>query len=195
MLLGIDLDEIVADSLDAIIKFHNEKYKTNLKKDNFVSYRFWEIWGGTKEESVKKISEFFKTDHLANIYPIAGSLGALADLKKSGHELFIITGRRNEIIKQTEEWIEKHFPNIFSGAHFANSYTLGGHERKKSDICKKLGVELIIEDDLLHATDCAKNGIKVFLFDYPWNQGNLSPNIERVFSWSEIVDKLVIRKK
>ncbi|HUC01922.1 MAG TPA: hypothetical protein VMA75_03380 [Candidatus Paceibacterota bacterium] len=52
------------------------------------------------------------------------------------------------------------------------------------------GATIMIEDHMTNATVCAEAGIKVFLFDQPWNQGELPPGIERVHSWDEIVKKL-----
>lgn len=187
MSIGIDLDEVVADTLDAIIKFHNERYGTDFKKTDFRSYRFWETWGGTRDESIKEVLEFFSTDRFTNLTPVAGSLRAMKAMKKAGHDLFIITGRQTEIIKETEAWIEEYFPNIFSGLHFANTYGITGQPRKKSDICKALGIKWMVEDDLDHAIECGAAGISVLLFNQPWNQGELPANAKRVFSWSDVV--------
>ncbi len=96
MRIGIDFDEIITDSLSVIIELHNAKYGTKLKKEDFHSYRFWEIWGGTKEEAVRKVHEFMETDRFAHMSPVAGSLKVLRALKESGHELYIITGRPNQ---------------------------------------------------------------------------------------------------
>ena len=190
MRIGIDLDEVVADTMPAVIHFHNRKYGTDFKKGDFYSYHFWDVWGGTKDEAIKKMYDFFATDHFAKINPVAGSLVAINTLKENGHELFVITGRQNEIIEETEKWIKKHFPEIFSGIHFANSYGLTGHPIKKSAICAQLGIKIMIDDDMDHAKDLTKFGIKVLLFDQPWNQDNLEGDIERVFSWKEIINKI-----
>lgn len=190
MRIGIDLDEIVADTMTAIINFHNETYKTSLKRDSFHSYYFWEIWGENKDKATEKMYEFYKTEHFSGISPVAGSLSAINKLKERGHDLFIVTGRQNEIIRQTEEWIEKYFPKVFSDIRFTNSYGLTGEQFLKSAICNQLNVKTMIEDDINNANDLAKSDIKVFLLDQPWNQGDAGKNIERVFSWTEIINKI-----
>lgn len=190
MNIGVDLDEVVGDTMSAVIAFHNEKYGTTLKKKDFLSYRFWEIWGGTREDAIRKMYDFFETDHFKNINPAVGSLLALELLKKSGHKIFLITGRQTHIIKKTEEWIEKNFPEIFDELHFANSYSLTDAPRKKSDLCKSLGITLLIEDDMDHVRECSKAGLTTLLFNQPWNQGDLPRNVKRVFSWDEIVKEI-----
>lgn len=192
MRIGIDLDEVVANTMEAIVGFHNEKYKTQLVKNDFHSYQFWEVWGGTREEAIQKMYTFFGTDHSAGICPIPGSLEAIQKLKGDGHELFVITGRHTEISEETRKWIERHCKNVFSGIHFANSYSVTGEHVKKSAICNKLDIKIMVEDDIHHVHDLAGSGIKVFLFDQPWNQKGvkIEENIERVYSWGEIIEKI-----
>jgi len=190
MRIGVDLDEVMADTISAIVHFHNERYGTNLRKDDFRSYHFWEVWGGTRDEAIKKWYEFLETDHFMGISPIKGSFDALRILKENGHEFFVITARQNEMIEETEKWIGKFFPEIFSSIQFANSYSMVSKGIKKSTLCSQLDINLMIDDDIENAKDVAGSGIKVLLFDRPWNQNESGKNIERVFSWEQITDKI-----
>lgn len=192
MKIGIDFDDVVANSMHAILQLHNERYGSNYTLDHAISYRLEDVWGGTTEEAVKKIDEFFDTDQLITISPMAGSIKGLRALKSQGHELYIVTGRKSRDIKQTERWLEHHFKGVFSGIHYASFFAMKESENplKKVDICKKLGIELMIDDNLPTALECATEGIKVFLFDQNWNRTKLSEGITRVHSWDEIVEKL-----
>jgi uncharacterized HAD superfamily protein len=194
MKIGIDFDGVVADSMAAILKFHNERYGTALKMSNVISFKLEEVWGGTMEEAVKKIDSFFDEDQIIHLHPIEGALKAINDLKKHGHELWIVTGRKTRDIEQTERWLTHHLPGIFNGVHYANFFELGDGAKplKKWDICKKLGITVMIDDNLPTAIDCARVGIRSLLLDYPWNQSDepLPPGITRIFSWSEIVREI-----
>ena len=55
MKIGIDLDQVLADLLPALIEFHNFTYGTVLTEKQFNSDKFWEVWGGTREEAIKKV--------------------------------------------------------------------------------------------------------------------------------------------
>src|ERR1700735_1590935 len=110
MRIGIDFDDVVADSGVAIIEAHNKKHGTYFKKDDFRAYLFEETWGITREERNREVDEFFATDQWKKISPMAGSLKAFEEIKADGHELYIITGRNDKDIEQTELWIEKHSP-------------------------------------------------------------------------------------
>lgn len=186
MRIGIDIDEVIADTLTEIIKFHNGAYGTTLTRGDVVRY-LGDVFGEQEEECTRKIFEFFETDHFAAVSPIAGALPALRILKDHGHELVIVTARPHAISAQTQAWIDAHYPELFSGIYFGNRHARTGDVRTKSELCLAAGAAVLIEDDLYHANECAANGIPVLLFDYPWNQGELPDHIHRVFSWDDVI--------
>lgn len=186
MRIGIDIDEVLANTLNGVIAFHNERYGTCFKKEDFFSYDCDEVWGGTREETIRKWYAFFETDHFSSVDPIAGALPALQILKENGHELFAITARPLVIAPQTNAWINSYFPGIFSGIHFGNRAGYDGVKKRKSEMCAELGITVIVEDDLYHAVDCAECGIRVLLLDHPWNQRELPANVYRMFSWDDV---------
>jgi hypothetical protein len=55
MKIGFDYDDVLVEYIPAVIKFHNNTYKTALKIDDFHSYKFWEVWGGTRQQAIEKI--------------------------------------------------------------------------------------------------------------------------------------------
>jgi hypothetical protein len=191
MRIGIDFDEVVADSAAAIIALHNKQYATNYKKEDITSYHVEDVWGGTKEEWEAKLDEFFSAKNVQYLDPIAGSIPAMDSLKKAGHELYIITARGDSDIEATELWLKLHFPDTFNGVHYGHARLNDPEKtRSKPQMCKELGIKLMIDDHLSNAKQCADEGIKVFLFDQPWNQRELPEGVERVRTWEEIVKKL-----
>ena len=186
MIIGIDLDEVLAEFLSAVIEYHNFTYKTELTKKQFKSYSFWKIWGGTMDGAIQKIYDFHKTYYFKNIKPVTGAIKALTILKQD-NDLFVITARQNNIKKETKEWVNQYFPNLFSGIYLGNHFSQNGDAIAKSKICDDLAVEVMIEDSIENAIDCISPKRRVFLFDRPWNQqAELPPEISRVFSWKEI---------
>ena len=189
MRIGIDFDEVVADSVATIIKLHNEQYRTSFKREEVTKYHVDEVWGGTKEEWRQKLDEFFSTKNAKHLDPVAGSIPAMDALKRAGHELYVITARSDDDIEATELWLKMHFPKTFKNVHYGNSW-YPEKKKLKSEMCKENGIEVMVDDRMSVAQDCGPAGIRVLLFDQPWNQGELPPNVERVFSWDEIVKKL-----
>lgn len=63
------------------------------------------------------------------------------------------------------------------------------NSKSKAEICKEIQADILIEDNLKYAQQVAQAGIKVLLFDYPWNQSsNLNPLIIRVCGWKEALN-------
>lgn len=191
MLIGIDLDDVLADHMSALVAFHNKAYGTLLRAEDFRTFRFWETWGGTQEEAIQKIHRFYATDDFNRLQPVSGAVEGIETLRRR-HELTVITGRTESVIESTHRWLEQHFPGTFSGVHFTNHYPLSGRPgQSKATICRALGVHLLVEDALDHLAECRESGIPVLLFDRPWNRAGISSDVEqhvtRIFSWPEIV--------
>lgn len=194
MVIGIDFDDVLADTVGQLIEFHNDVYGTTLTRDQFHSPRWWEVWGGTRDQSVKKFFEFKDTSHFKNVQPVEYAIDAIDELSKN-HTLVVITSRQIEFVEETNDWIKKHFPNKFKDIFLANHahWALSGESTTKLEICKKEQVNILIEDNLEYAEECAEEGIQVLLLDTPWNQGKLPDNVYRVHSWKEIVTHEILR--
>jgi len=186
MRIGVDIDEVLASYMDAFILFHNEKYNTSLVRSDFKQYNISHILGISYEEDVNRAYEFFETDYFRNIETIEGSEKGLKQLKKY-HELIIVTGRQFYIEQETRNWLDTHFPNTFSEIYLANAYSKNGGKKKKSELCNRAGIDLLIEDNLDNALECVRPNRRVILMDQFWNQTPEDiPNIQRVNHWDQI---------
>jgi len=190
MKIGIDLDEVIADFLPALIEYHNTTYGTHLNREQFQSYKFWENWGGTREEAIQKVYDFHQTPYFKNIKPVMGVQETI-DILKQNHELFVITSRQDKVAEATKEWIAQHFPNTFSGVYFANHYSQTGEPITKNKICDSLGIDIMIEDSPEYALECFQPNRKIFLINCPWNKDtDLPEEVFRVNSWEEILNNI-----
>lgn len=191
MLIALDLDEVLADFSTALIKFHNDTYSTSLTRDKIFTYSFWKVWGGTRGEAIQKVRKFYFTKYFKDMKPVPGSVYGVGEIIER-HELVIITSRPNDFIEETSRWIEKYFPSRFNDIYFAyNQWIREKGNESKLEICLNLGVDVLIEDSLEYAKECAKEGIEVLLLDCPWNQTKKLPKrIKRVYNWREISDTI-----
>jgi hypothetical protein len=191
MKIGIDLDDVLCDFATAFVVYHNDIYSTTLTKEDMWSYKFWDVLNISQEEAVKRVYDFQRTSRMMNIQPIPGAKRAVDSLRKN-HGLSIITARDVEFDDITQHWLSRHFPDIFSDIHFANHYASTGDSRSKGDICKEIGVNMMIDDSFDNAISChgvCDNG--VLLFDAPWNANKQVPDgMHRVSSWYDILEKL-----
>ena len=194
--IGIDIDDTLLDFIGNYLIFHNQKYKTNLKREDFKTYSFNHSLGGTMNKAVNTVGEFYKTEIFKKIRPFSNSIDVINNLKKK-YDLFIITSRPDFMVDETKEWINKYFPNKFSDIFFSyNHYTKRKNNGKtKAEICSDLEISILIDDSLEYALNCAEKGVKVLLLNARWNLNGEHENIIRVKNWEEILEKLKEEEK
>jgi len=186
MLIGIDLDSVLADLIVSLLSHYNERQGTEFCKDDHNDYALHRVWRCSSEESKERVFDFYRSTKFDEVKPIKGCQEGIEYLKGK-HNLVVITSRPLVIEKKTKSWIEKYFPKVFTGIHHTNSFSKQGKKRLKSEVCEDLGVEAMIEDSLEFAKDCLKAQVKVFLYDQPWNQSKRLPkDITRFYHWKEI---------
>jgi len=189
MLIGVDLDDVLAESFSAMDKFHNKKYGTDLRKEDHFTFDLTKVWKATKEECQKRMTEFNDSAYNENIEPIIAAQNGIKELAKK-HKIIVITSRMESFKDKTEKWLKKHYPDQNFDVHHANHY-YGLNKHTKSHFCKKLGVSVLIDDCLEYAIECAEENIKVLLLDNPWNQTDELPeNVTRVKDWEDILEKI-----
>lgn len=194
MKIGIDLDEVLGPFTEPFMNFHNKKYGTRILLNQVNNYDFHSLLGITEEESIGRVYRFYESDEFYSIKPLDGAVEAIETLHEIGHHLELITARPKIMEVKTRNWINKYFPDKFSNIHITNSYALEGTSVKKSEVCKKQNIPLIIDDSPHHAIDCASAGVDAILLNYPWNLNVAMPeNVTRVNSWKEIIEILQLK--
>jgi uncharacterized HAD superfamily protein len=189
MIIACDIDDVLVDLCSAVAAFHNARYGTDLRVEDFTSHRAWEVWGGTREEMIDKMDVFFATGAFESLPLVDGAADALRQLSRR-HKLVAVTGRPDELSGVTRALLDREFGGLFLAIHHTNFFTHARAARSKADVCREIGAEIMIEDVPDHAIDCANAGMRVILFDRPWNKGVAlggrgSGSIERVRSWDE----------
>ncbi len=196
MKIGIDIDDVLAEFITPLLEYTNSLYNINLRVEEINSYGLRKFWKCSKEEELNRLEKFYKTNKFNNnIKPLKGAQEGVKKLKENGDELYLISSRPNKLHENTAKWIEKHYWNKFSGLYLTNQSSLNGISNKKSEVCKCLDIEIMIEDSIENAIDCASEVEKILLLDYTWNQENdLPKNIKRVYSWDDITEEILNKK-
>lgn len=198
--VAVDIDEVLGSFLIALNTFIAEQYFREHNISEFHVYDFTKVWRCSRAEADLRVHAFFKSRHFdKGILPIPGAYQSLLQIA-SYCELYVVTSRQNIIKEETLAWIERHYSGIFREVHFGNHFALEGEARTKSEICRGLGAQVLIDDNPAYAMDCAKNGIEVLLFDlnnsYPWSktwEGPDHPLITRVDNWEKV--EQILRSK
>ena len=138
LIIGVDIVEPLFPFIDYFCIFHNDKYGTNLRTEDFTDYNMGLIVGVNHDEIVRRVMEFYQTDLFRHMEPTEGAVEGVQILKESGHLLMAPTARPDSIANITQEQINEHFryrdvPAFFK-IEYCNSFGSHNRRRKKSEI-------------------------------------------------------------
>ncbi len=216
--LGIDIDENVVYTLKYFLAHYNEKHSTAFQENDFKSYRWWETLGITKKQAYAEADEWFrreKTGELCNcgmfdIEFVEGAEQAL-NLLYFFYDLHGITDRSPLMDGDTHNissylYIENgedgnYFPQYRVAEDEGGGVLLLPNDKiystqeeglAKPALCRKLGIETIVDDNADIARACAREGIRAVVLARSWNaRMQKHPLVMRVKDWQEACDLLV----
>ncbi len=190
MTIAIDIDEVLADTLNSYIKYYNNTYNTSLKREQFFTYScWWKVLQVEFDEGVVRFNDFVNKGYLGNLPAVKGAQEAVAKLQKN-HDLVIVTSRMGELKKITRKWLDENFSGCFLKVYHTESI-YDKDAITKSEACLQSKADILIEDDFNFTVGCANNDIKVLLFDNPWNHDvKLLPKMVRVYGWDDILQEV-----
>lgn len=185
MKIGVDLDGTLADYQRTVCNFVTENHDKNCKFSQIQRDDCYDILGSNMITRALRLRKLYsQTDSLKKIGPVADSQKSIAKLKKSGHDLFVVTSRFVGFSKATKQWASEKYSNSFDKIVFSKILASYSYNFKANKY-KKFGADLVIEDSARVAKKCSDLGIKVILLDFPWNQGFKAKGVTRVKNWNE----------
>ena len=111
-----------------------------------------------------------------------GAREALIKIKRK-FKVYIVTSRFKDYEKDTIVWLNKMKIPYDHVEHVT--------EKQKHLYALEEGIKVFIEDDLEQAIYMADSGIKVYLFDHPWNKTkDVKKRFVRVKRWKELLSKI-----
>ena len=175
--IGLDFDDTLIPTRDAILAFFNRRFGTAYKSQDFPTFRFSSVWGLTDE----KFAELFHAnlDYFHSMAPLPGMLETIAQWRNDS-KFYIITGRPDCWVPPAATWLKRHdipYEEIINTSESMSD---------KGRLAQERGITLFIEDHAEAAMSLANVGIDVLLIDMPYNQQCVHPRIQRVFNWDEI---------
>lgn len=191
--LAVDVDEVLYPFMPMFIKHHNQHYGTNTSLEQLTSYVLEENFVMAEDQKIERIDRFVANGGFTAGVPLEQSQDALRALTQR-YDVVVVTSRWQDWEQDTLAWLQRHYPDVFKGIHFANSITWNrGDKHNKAAICQRLGAVAFIDDSLDNVQEVAATGIPSLLFgDYPWNQADELPeNVQRVKDWNEVLEVLL----
>ncbi len=190
MNIGIDFDDVITDFTEALMSYYHKRYGKKVNLDQILIWDWGLYWGVLREEAIKRVDEYHESHKVAELPPLKDAISSLKKLLKK-HKVFIITGRPVRFQYKVEEWLQHHLNKRLEVIHAGEFHI--GRRATKAEICKELSIPLIIEDVKETALSCAEAGIKVILFNKPWNKNFHYHNVYRVDNWHNalnVIEKL-----
>lgn len=189
-ILWVDLDEVLAETIDEVLKYNNYMVKWQaIYKDDISDYYISNIpkYNLIRDDAVDFFWSVLKSPARENILPVQWAKEKLIELKNNWRKITVVTARREEISEYTRNWLHRFYPELIDNILFANHFS--DNEIPKSTLCKENWIKIMIEDNLDFAMELASFWIKVYLLDKPWNC-HYNPLIhlwvQKVYNWSEI---------
>lgn len=184
--LVCDIDDVVFPFIPEVAKHYNQRHQANLTPEDFVSYDFYEVWGGTQQEA-NAIIESFLAEPWLELTPIEGAVEAFTRLKQD-FDIVMVTARNGIFETTTAAWLRAHFSDLFSGIVFAGNPHDGRGYRTKGEICRELGAVLIIDDHPGNVMSAVQQGVDGILFGiHAWTrQAEAHDRVARCQDWSAV---------
>lgn len=190
MNIGIDIDDTItktSEETDTWAKEYTEnvlKRKFELKEIEILDPMWAKHLYGWNEEENKKFWDIYYEKIMENVKPKEYALEVINKLSKENN-IIIITARwdtENGIIsKITEEWLERYglnYEKLFIGY------------KDKRNIVKENNIELFIDDSFKTCKQISEMNVRTLIMNSRINKDMEDENMERVFSWKEIEEKI-----
>lgn len=192
LIVGIDIDDTLAVSAPMVIAHSNSTWHTSLSVDDY--HEDWaKMWGVDYAEVTRRADEYFNSGVVREYNPMPSAEKVLRTLKNQ-YTLISVTARNDTTKDDTYSWIKSHFNDVFSkeDIYFTGAWNkIDEHSvhHTKGQICKELGVDILIDDQLKHCLSASELGITSLLFgEYNWNKADVLPsNVIRVRNWTEVL--------
>ncbi len=161
--VGIDLDGTVANYMAGAVPMLKEHYGLE-PKFNTNAYHIEEVFGLTSETRPEGMRELLYEElHLfRNLPAIEGMSDVVYGFHAMGVKVYFITARTPTpvIVKDTQEWLSENgfvYDDVF-------------HVDRKGTLCKMMGIQVMIEDEVAQILSVLDEGVNVVVPDQTWNQ-------------------------
>jgi len=193
--IAVDLDDVLSATAEGFIAHTNKLWGHRLRAEDYED-EWAKLWGVPLEEAIQRSELLFKDVAYVGEYARLDDAPEVLRRLSKRYNLVILTSRRIVLKEVTEAWLEKHFPGVFSEVLFAgiwdgDEHVLAKLHKSKADMCKQIGADYLIDDQLKHCLGAEKAGVTCLLFgEYGWNKTEdaLPAGVVRVKNWKEVED-------
>ena len=161
LVIAIDCDDVLIDSTEYLVDTYNMLYGTKVQLvDAYTSTNT--DWGVDHDELIRRKYEIQQTGEFAQLPPRTDAVRVIKKLA-TDHEPHLVTARDAAVLRVTDKMLAADFPDCFTKLHHIG-------RQSKGDVCRQIGAEILIDDNLKHLLDAEMHGIKEGLWfgHYSW---------------------------
>ena len=194
----VDIDDVLAQTGRMFLGLLAREFGRSVAFEEIRSYHLGDSLGLTAAE----LDEFMRLAHqpetLDSVLPMPGAAEALADWRRRGYEVLVVTGRPPATREDTLGWLERHAMG-YTGFHFLDKYSDFYDQADTPEgtltlaDLPALDFRLAVEDFPGMAGHLADElSVPVALFDRPWNRSfehqarDGTAPVVRCDGWAEI---------
>ena len=180
MNIGVDIDNILTNTTECVIKYINERIPNiNLKMEDLTSYWMEDIlppefeWIAEMAFDDKKMWK--------NVEMIAGAAQALKKLYEEGHTIYFVTATTAENFRKKISFLSRNLPFLPEGYVKQHSISIKQKQLLNLDVMIDDYLNNLIGDRLYYS----------ICMEYPWNRTSAPyRNFSYVKNWNEIYEKI-----
>jgi len=155
MKIAVDIDDVVANFMETFLVYYNLKMGKSVRIEEVKNYDC-RVLMEDRVEFVKFVRGFFESEYFAGVGLERGAFEGINFLDDN-HDVIFITSRPEDYAEGTKAFFKKYFPERDFEILF-----VGGNDFKgdKGAVCKRLGIDLIIDDSFENCADCVGVGVR-----------------------------------
>lgn len=187
--IAIDVDDVLADSAEAFVRFSNERWGTNLTVDDYQDHwgNMWQL----DHDATEARAQVWRTAGIIRQYGHKPDSADVLRRLSQDYRLIVTTARPDIMQADTLAWLDEHYKGIFEDVHFAAFFGKDDHLayfKTKGDLYRQVGANFVIDDQLKHSQSAAEIGLGAIVFgDYAWNRTDQLPaGVVRCIDWAAV---------
>ncbi len=176
MKIALDVDGVLADVIESWLIYSN-KIRPVIFKDDITNWDFWKKFKINRYDFYEELTACWKNWN--SIPPTEDNLSIITQNLSNFGQVDIVTARELSTDSFVKNWLKLHDVTYQNYVSVING-------PMKAD----LDYDIFIDDSPLNAIKFLKHKKNVLLYSQPWNQHISDPNIQRISTLSEAVEKL-----
>ena len=156
LVIGIDIDNVICNTTEALIEYLNERFPVHLKVTDITNY--W-IENFLPEQFKWAVPHAFKDKEMwKKVKPIEGAIEGVEHLYDR-YEIYFVTSSLVENLRKKTKFLQRIFP--FMSKDYISSHLINIHNKQL------LNLDILIDDYLDNLI--GERTYYSICLDYPWN--------------------------